>query len=57
MAGGKKVLHGEYVLPSGRRLPLGAIASKLRRDKMMRDICEKVWAGRSQGGGCKQVEA
>lgn len=37
-AGGKNLLSGEYVLPSGTALPFGAMISKLKRDRLVGDL-------------------
>lgn len=37
-ARGKHLLSGEYVLPSGTALPLGAMISKLKRAQMLVDV-------------------
>ncbi len=39
-AAGKNLLSGEYVLPSGTALPLGAMIAKLKRAKLMSDLIE-----------------
>ncbi|KAG2425032.1 hypothetical protein HYH02_015083 [Chlamydomonas schloesseri] len=37
-AAGKSLLSGDYVLPSGTSLPLGAMISRLRRERLLRDL-------------------
>lgn len=37
-AAGKRLLSGEYILPSGQSLPFGAMISKLKRAQMLGDV-------------------
>lgn len=39
-AGGKNLLSGEYVLPSGTALPFGAMIAKLKRQKVMQEVMQ-----------------
>jgi hypothetical protein len=37
---GKNITEGSYVLPSGKRLPFGAMIAKLKRQRMLNDAME-----------------
>ncbi|KAG2434851.1 hypothetical protein HXX76_007736 [Chlamydomonas incerta] len=37
-AAGKNLINGDYVLPSGKRLPFGAMIARLKRQRVLEDV-------------------
>lgn len=37
-AAGKNLIGGDYVLPSGKQLPFGAMIARLKRQRVLEDV-------------------
>ena len=52
LAHGQNVLSGDYVLPNGTSLPLGAMISKLKRSQMVDQVLQVGWCLLERMEGC-----